>query len=547
MTSHRTTLLLSLCGLLLAMACDPARDGYFHGDYPEGPAIDVTPTGAADFGISSAECSNHRRWAPFAEVWGLGGNPIGNGSPHLQWGWFLPTGRSLEWFEYYSGPLVTLGLVKGIPDYVFVENNQHATVQPVGPSGPSLALGPGYHILRRACNAGTPNEFAEVPGNTKLTYDPVAAQMTGAGLDPHLEACGGYVAPQIDVGTQVGILPPPSARFDVLPVTDIAWSPASDAFYLLVGYMFDRDVQVLGYRLGAAQLAQVGFGDYVGPLEVATGGTSILVTSVPLEWDSSSYTYRHDWSYRYRLSLGNAPVSGQARLPMGNHLRLGTRPVGLLSPDGRLLAIEDPNSTDHTVDIIDVAGAVVVRKLEANGTPLAWDPTSTVLLVASPYATEEVQLLPADGSPAVALPLPRAPYVTPAFSVADGRQDRVFWTASGPKALIQGGLAEDDVGVRVYDFMTGQTTIFVDPQHEARPGASIAAVIATEQAFAWSVQCLGLAETFCTSELRRLSLATGAIDVVARADGALRFAVSPDGAKLALVHGDGIYLKVLTP
>jgi hypothetical protein len=103
------------------------------------------------------------------------------------------------------------------------------------------------------------------------------------------------------------------------------------------------------------------------------------------------------------------------------------------------------------------------------------------------------------------------------------------------------------VGVRVYDFVAGQTTVFVEPNREAPPGASLGVVVATEQAFAWAIECLGLGETFCTSELRRLSLATGAIDVVARADGPLLFAVSPDGTKIAFVHNDSVYLKTIQP
>jgi len=59
--------------------------------------------------------------------------------------------------------------------------------------------------------------------------------------------------------------------------------------------------------------------------------------------------------------------------------------------------------------------------------------------------------------------------------------------------------------------------------------------------------CRGVAESSCNTELRRLSLATGLVDVVARADEALQFAVSPDGSMLVIAYKDGLYLKSLQP
>jgi hypothetical protein len=61
------------------------------------------------------------------------------------------------------------------------------------------------------------------------------------------------------------------------------------------------------------------------------------------------------------------------------------------------------------------------------------------------------------------------------------------------------------------------------------------------------VQCLGLGKTACTSELRRLTLATGALDGVTRADGPLPFAVSPDRTHLALAYSLGLYVKTIAP
>ena len=69
----------------------------------------------------------------------------------------------------------------------------------------------------------------------------------------------------------------------------------------------------------------------------------------------------------------------------------------------------------------------------------------------------------------------------------------------------------------------------------------------SEQVFAWAEQCFGLGETMCNAELRRLSIPSGKIDVVATAPRPLVFAVSPDGAKLVLADDHNIYLQALTP
>jgi hypothetical protein len=162
------------------------------------------------------------------------------------------------------------------------------------------------------------------------------------------------------------------------------------------------------------------------------------------------------------------------------------------------------------------------------------------------------QLVSVDGSPPIDLAPARAYErgIWPVFVPSMGLRNQAFWTASGPKVVTQGGYGvtvDGDSGVSVFDFVTGVTTTFVEPHRQAPPIAPLGVVVATEQVFAWAIQCLGLGETSCTSELRRLSLATGIVDVVARAEGALPFAVSPDGAKIAFAHEDGIYLKTIQP
>ena len=54
-------------------------------------------------------------------------------------------------------------------------------------------------------------------------------------------------------------------------------------------------------------------------------------------------------------------------------------------------------------------------------------------------------------------------------------------------------------------------------------------------------------ETSCTTELRRLTIATGSIDIVAHARGALPFAVSADGTRIAFADGQALYVKTIVP
>ena len=93
----------------------------------------------------------------------------------------------------------------------------------------------------------------------------------------------------------------------------------------------------------------------------------------------------------------------------------------------------------------------------------------------------------------------------------------------------------------------GFVTSMVEANRVPPPAAPMAAVVATSQIFAWAIECAGIGWTSCNGELRRLSLSTGRVDVVARAATAMRFAVSPDGTKLALSDGASLYLKSLAP
>ena len=102
-------------------------------------------------------------------------------------------------------------------------------------------------------------------------------------------------------------------------------------------------------------------------------------------------------------------------------------------------------------------------------------------------------------------------------------------------------------GTFVLDIVTKQLTTVVEANRVAPSTAPMAVVVATNQVFAWALRCFGIGETSCNGELRRLSIATGLVDVVARAGSPFPFAVSPEGTKLAVSDGKSIYLKNISP
>jgi hypothetical protein len=532
-TMKRKAIVLGLAAAWSTTACDPAKTGDYHGTFPDPPSIEV-PSGVdlASFDLDIARRVDYRRWTQRRATYDVGGS----GPRALVFLWpSLVAALDAAAKASLDGPGVVVGTVVGAPEHVFIVNTRPvAEFQPSGPSGPAIPnLAPGFHVYRRSCTSGEGNRLHEDVLSPKLSYDGAAAAQQVAGVDPILEACGLYVPPTFDLGAKVASIPIRDDGTERSLATDMAWAPTSDSLYLLAGELAayndvpNDDVQILHYDLATRLLTRAGLGGYLAPLEVATGGTSLLVNT---RWD------------RIRLPLQGSAVAAQGPLLPGIDSASGRTPMGILSPDGNTLAIEAlDNDGKNVVRLIDVASGSISRAKLAEGAPLAWDPSGTRLLVlADAFGAGFGVVSVADGTGA-ALPVdPTAPSVWDYFYPWLPARDIAFWSAGGPKVLIQG-----EQGAQIYDFQTFKTTRLVEPNLVAPPSAPVDVVIATEQVFAWSMFCQGPGETSCTSELRRLDLATGAIDVVARADGALLFAVSPDGGKLALAYKDGLYLKTL--
>ena len=192
-----------------------------------------------------------------------------------------------------------------------------------------------------------------------------------------------------------------------------------------------------------------------------------------------------------------------------------------------------------TLEIIDADKATISVNDLGPGTPLAWEPGGKALLVSdSPLSSISLE-----GETT------RLPYAGPSAAISPYRfytetpsTTRYFWTATGPQALVQ-----NQDGAYVYNISSQQTSQLVEPTRVAPPTASVNVVVATDQVFAWALQCFGIGERSCNAELRRLSLATGIRDVVASGDRALPFAVSPDGTKIAFADDQNIYVKSIQP
>lgn len=501
---------------LFVTACGAARNGDYKGESVS--ADQGGPT--TPFALAIWQGRDVRRWAP------VSADPDGTIWERLRSSLdkVLPA-QALEG----RGATTAMGSLDGMPSFVFVLVRAVTRLAPVGPAGASVALTVGTHVLFRWCTADQPNNFEEIAPTDPMVDSMAPTNEAYSGIDPYVPACNLAYAPKLELGVKVGALPTGNGGPE--PVTDLAWAPTSEAVYLLVGTLVRHDVKLLRYSLSAASLEQVATGDYHLPLEIGAA-RRVLVNEV--SWSGDADTGDITTSHR-RVSLswqGSGQVS-TAALPLGAPLPPpGTKPLDVISPDGAILAY---GRSDGGIELVDLASNTVLPASPGMGLPLAWDPSGQRLLI---QWNGEIVWRWLDGSRGSVT----SASVSGRFQPALRRQDLTFWGVSGPKQLRQ-----DGDGTQLVDLQTGSSLRFVDADRVAPPGAMLGFATATEQVFAWAVQCLGLGETACTSELRRLTLATGTVEVVARANGPLPFAVSPDGTHLALVYSDGLYVKTIAP
>jgi hypothetical protein len=340
------------------------------------------------------------------------------------------------------------------------------------------------------------------------------------------------------------------------PVMAFAWSPKGDKVYFITGeptitapkYGEAANTNVMSLDPVSFQTAVVSQGMYFGPLQVAMGGGCLL---------ANSYRVPNLLMWTTRIALSSTTllpvvatwggVSGKIEGPVFTE-----RPDRVLSPDGNTLATMDhaiddipPNQGEYEpgIHLVNVATAKS-RWLPSydphcpHPEPLAWAPSGRALLVRCPW----LATMGMDGG---LTPIPPEDLLLEEPRDSDPYSPYAFirfWSASGPQELIQ-----DPAGVRVYNFATRQNTLLIGPDRVAAQTAPTQAVVGTEQVFAWAQQCFGVGETMCNAELRRLSLKTGAVDVVATALRPLLFAVSPDGSKAVFADDNNIYVKELKP
>lgn len=120
-----------------------------------------------------------------------------------------------------------------------------------------------------------------------------------------------------------------------------------------------------------------------------------------------------------------------------------------------------------------------------------------------------------------------------------------IWTpqepAARPKQVTFAGAGEEDFGLVVQDLRSGAARAVLDPLS----GGIAFAASSPGTAFVWARACLGLFETVCFFDLHRVTLDSGADQIVAVTDSAAPVAVTPDGERVAIAARDGIFVRDL--
>ena len=596
LTRHRGSPVLLIAAVVLAWltgACDPVEPGSYFGNSPA-PLHVRLPDGAfaghsGALRVDVRLLRDHRNWLRFYDAGGPDVPLDGRSELELSgWGYlggFLDVWNVLQPAERGETNVAfgqiqlltdeeaggyTAQLAGVVANHLLVVSATDTTVWPFGPGGPSLEVKRGFQMFHRTCDGDEVNHLEPVPLDTVVDLVPLtvprptlaspSADWIPRSVKPAIEDYDDYVSlcgrtlavPQLGQVAQ--------AQRDAA-VMSFAWAPSSDAAYFISGepmLWFPQDNAVMSLDASTSKTAVVSNGTFMGPLQVATGGTSLLVYSYRLPYQGETDTIIGMETTRISLAPSQLP----AVTSWGFFLLEGAGPVftkwpeRVLSPDGNTIAttwgaaddnISSTQASDYDIHLLDVATAIV--RLLSNDTacsaphPLAWAPAGDQLLVdcsgPSSYFVAEMAL---DGTVS-SLPVPPANLLPSGdFDDLSPYAFTAFWTASGPQELHQYG-----AGVWLYNIETQQATPFIEAERTAPSTAPTQVVVATNQVFAWAEQCFGLGETMCNAELRRLSIDTGKIDVVATAPCPLVFAASPDGTKLVLADDNNVYLKPLGP
>jgi hypothetical protein len=576
--------LLIIAPLLAAASCDPVRPGGYSGTYPGQVRIQMpqTPELAAVVAqpdrLLSVELRAWRFRPPRQWTYLGGGLSVGGGAdqfPASVDAWPALAG-GLDWStrfydpDYYGPMLVAAiiaagawplptepsgaalpGLVATAVKHVLLTATADMDVEPLGPTGPTIRVTRGFHIFERTCTQDGQQSFAEVALDTPLPMTQLGwvDRMSFLGpTDPTVASCGIDATATIDLGA-VAAPVPLDAIATVTPqnlqVAGFAWNTGADELYLVAqqtgALPVGRTVpyaQINKLLPGQSATILVSVDDFSPPLAVATGGTSLLV------WAHRS----NSWEY-VRQSLDSTVTPLQAPLPSGFFRDPVAADQPALSPDSNLLATCALAHLEVT-DLRDMSTASIPLPDATAGycsSPRAFSPDGKSLLLEIRNGDGSCSIATAPLNYTGALPTSLGSLTlllaTPGpfpdwkdFSV------KYFWSASGPQVLIQ-----DANGARVHNLATQQEALMVEANRVAAPTAPIDVVAATDQAFAWAVECAGLGETSCRTELRRLSLGTGTVHRMATADQALVFAVSADGRQIAFADDSNIYLKAIAP
>jgi hypothetical protein len=459
----------------------------------------------------------------------------------------------LEFWQLAPGPYGSTVDVGGGPDLVaaginhlLVASDREATVQPVGPSGPTVPVAPGFQMFHRSCTADAANVFEPEPLDTTIEMSPVPATLARLGSEQAYLASCGLTLTSLDLGqptTMPGTDPDTADRLS----WSLAWGPNADIVYYVADNVDHTWASIGRFTPALGTFSTLATGHYEGPVQVAANGTALIFNELI---DQNDY-HQSPVRVAFRLSLqpGSGPVAGQ----LTPHAYVTTPAV--LSPDGTMLATR-MNDAVGTTTLIDMATGAE-RPLASGGEPAAFAPDGKALFTLGGWVNSPTpwrvpaagQLVPTDGSlvPTTVEGLQSGLSWTvddpcSAWASNGSRMSTYRWSSSGLWILVQ-----DCQGTRAQNLVTAQVVQIVEANRRVEAQTQLEMVVATDQLFAWARQCFGLGETACNLELRRVSLTTGKRDVVATANEILPFAVSLDGQKLAIAKGASVYLKALAP